>query len=272
MTLQPPYLDINRVTVYRGDTQVFHDLSARFYRGEHTAVLGPNGAGKTTLLKLLTRELYPVVNPGSYVRIDGNEQVKIHELRQKIGLVSQDLQNRYDAHVFGRDVVLSGLFGAVGMHGHFNVTEAQQRQADSWIARLQLTELQDRRYWHLSTGQQRKFLLARALIHNPKILVLDEPTAGLDLKAAHDLLATLRHLAQTGTTLLLVTHHIQEIIPEIKRVMLLNHGRIQADGLKSDLLTALHLSNLYGTPLKLHQEAGYYQVFPASDMLGDQGG
>lgn len=266
MALQPPYLDINKATVYQGDTRVFEDLSARFYRGEHTAVLGPNGAGKTTLLKLLTRELYPVVKPNSYVRIDGSEQVKLDQLRQKIGLVSQDLQNRYDAHVFGRDVVLSGLFGAVGMHGHFKVSDAQKQQADSLIARLQLTELQDRRYWHLSTGQQRKFLLARALIHCPQILVLDEPTNGLDLKAAHELLATLRQLAQTGTTLLLVTHHIQEIIPEIKRVILLNQGRIQADGPKSDLLTAHHLSTLYGTPLRLHQEAGYYQVFPGSDL------
>lgn len=260
-----PYLDIHNAEVYQGDRRVFSGLSLQLWRGENTCILGPNGAGKTTLLKLLTRELYAVSTAGSYVKIDGSETAVLWELRKKIGLVSQDQQNRYDAHVRGRDVVMSGLFGAVGMHGHFEVRDEHQQAVDQILAEFDLTDLQDRRYWHLSTGQQRRFLLARALIHKPPILVLDEPTNGLDLKAAHELIAQLRSLAQSGTTLLLVTHHIQEILPEFTRLVLLKDGEIFADGDKSETLKPSVLSELFDTPLQITRHNGFYQVFPESN-------
>lgn len=257
-----PYLDIRNAQVYQGDNCVFDGLNLQLKRGENTCILGPNGAGKTTLLKLLTREVYPVAAKDSYVKIDGSETAIIWELRKKIGLVSQDLQNRYDAHVRGRDVVMSGLFGAIGMHGHFDVGDEHQHKVDNTLAEFELTHLQNRRYWHLSTGQQRRFLLARALIHQPAILVLDEPTNGLDLKAAHELLAHLRRLAQNGTTLLLVTHHIQEVVPEFTRMILLKQGNVFADGDKTDLLKGAVLGELFDTPLQVTQQNGFYQVFP----------
>lgn len=262
--LEPiPYLDIHQARVFQGETCVFDDLSLKFWRGQNTCVLGPNGAGKTTLLKLLTREIYPVVRQDSYVKIDGSETAVLWELRKKIGLVSHDLQIRYDAHVLGRDVVMSGLFGAIGMHGHFHVEDWHHQRVDALLEKFDLRHLQERRYWHLSTGQQRRFLLARALIHKPQILVLDEPTSGLDLKAAHALLADLRQLAQSGTTLLLVTHHVQEILPEIDRIVMLQNGRVCADGDKTDLLTSQQLTELYATPLSAVERNGFFQVFPA---------
>lgn len=257
-----PYLDIRNAQVYQGDNRVFDGLNLQLNRGQNTCILGPNGAGKTTLLKLLTRELYPVATTNSYVKIDGSETAIIWELRKKIGLVSQDLQNRYDAHVRGRDVVMSGLFGAIGMHGHFDVRDEHQHKVDNTLAEFKLTDLQDRRYWHLSTGQQRRFLLARALIHQPEILVLDEPTNGLDLKAAHQLITQLRQLAQQGTTLLLITHHVQEILPEFARLILLKEGKVFADGDKAELLHPVMLSKLFDTPLQVSQRSGFYQVFP----------
>lgn len=257
-----PFLDVHHAQVYQDDTCVFRDFSVQFWRGQHACVLGPNGAGKTTLLKLLTRELYPVATDHSYVKIDGSETAVLTELRQKIGFVSHDLQTRYDAHVLGRDVVMSGLFGAIGMHGHYVVEDRHRERTAQMLERFGLTALQERRYWHLSTGQQRRFLLARALIHNPPILVLDEPTNGLDLKAAHELLADLRALAQNGTTLLLVTHHVQEILPEIERVVMLQNGGIFADGAKREILNSANLSILYNTPLNLTEYNGFYQVFP----------
>lgn len=257
-----PYLDIQNAKVYQGDTCVFENLSASFRRGENTCVLGPNGAGKTTLLKLLTRDIYPVVRDGSHVKIDGSETAVLWEVRKKIGFVSHDLQIRYDAHVLGRDVVMSGLFGAIGMHGHFHIEEHHQHKVDELLNKFGLEHLQDRRYWHLSTGQQRRFLLARALIHRPEILVLDEPTNGLDLKAAHAILRDLSELAQNGTTLLLVTHHVQEILPEIDRILLLKNGEIFADGSKTEVLNSQQLSALYETPLTLVEQNRYYQIFP----------
>lgn len=257
-----PYLDIHNAKVYQGETCVFENLNLAFWRGENTCVLGPNGAGKTTLLKLLTRDLYPVARDNSYVKIDGSETAVLWELRKKIGFVSHDLQIRYDAHVVGRDVLMSGLFGAIGMHGHFDIEEHHHRRVDDLLQKFELTQLHERRYWHLSTGQQRRFLLARALAHDPGILVLDEPTNGLDVKAAHAILHDLRELAKHGTTLLLVTHHVQEILPEIDRVVMLKHGRVYADGKKSDQLKSQRLSELYETPLSIVEHNGFYQLFP----------
>lgn len=260
--MSTPYLDIQNARVYQGDTCVFDNFSATFQRGQNTCVLGPNGAGKTTLLKLLTRDLYPVVRDGSHVKIDGSETAVLWEVRKKIGFVSHDLQIRYDAHVLGRDVVMSGLFGAIGMHGHFDVKEHHQRRVDELLNQFDLSDLQQRRYWHLSTGQQRRFLLARALVHQPEILVLDEPTNGLDVKAAHTILQDLRGLARNGTTLLLVTHHIQEILPEVERILMLKNGSIFTDGDKAQVLNSTQLSALYDTPLALVEQNGFYQVFP----------
>lgn len=260
--MSTPYLDIQNARVYQGDTCVFDNFSATFQRGQNTCVLGPNGAGKTTLLKLLTRDLYPVVRDGSHVKIDGSETAVLWEVRKKIGFVSHDLQIRYDAHVLGRDVVMSGLFGAIGMHGHFDVEEHHQRRVDELLNQFDLADLQQRRYWHLSTGQQRRFLLARALVHQPEILVLDEPTNGLDVKSAHALLNNVRELARSGTTLLLVTHHVQEILPEIERILLLKSGSVFADGEKQQVLNSAQLTALYETPLTIVEQNGFYQIFP----------
>ncbi len=257
-----PYLDIQNARVYQSDTCVFENFSATFQRGENTCVLGPNGAGKTTLLKLLTRDIYPVVRDGSHVKIDGSETAVLWDVRKKIGFVSHDLQIRYDAHVLGRDVVMSGLFGAIGMHGHFHIEAHHQQMVDELLNKFGLEHLQERRYWHLSTGQQRRFLLARALVHQPQILVLDEPTNGLDVKAAHAILRDLSELAKSGTTLLLVTHHVQEILPEIDRILLLKNGEIFADGNKTEVLNSQQLSALYETPLTLVEQNGFYQIFP----------
>ena len=258
------FLDIHNARVFRGDYCVFERLTCAFYYGQHACILGPNGAGKSTLLKLLTRELYPVVQPNSYVKIDGSETAVIGQLRKKIGLISQDLQNQYDAHVRGRDVVMSGLFGAVGMHGHCAITPEHHALVDAALAYWGLSGLQERRYWHLSTGQQRTFLLARATVHTPKVLVLDEPTNGLDVRASFELLHRLNELAANGTTLLLTTHHIHEILPCINRVVFLAAGRLMADGQKTSLLTAEHLSQLYHTPVAVAEHQGYYQLLPAT--------
>ena len=256
------YLDIHNATVFRGNTKVFAGLSLTLKKGQNTCILGPNGAGKSTLLKLLTRELYPVAAKASHVKILGNETVNIWELRKQIGLVSQDLQNQYDAHVKGRDVVLSGFFGSVGMHGHFEVSAEQQARTDELLCEYDLENLQNRCFWHLSTGQQRRFLLARALAHKPPILILDEPTNGLDLKSAHGFTQKMRQLAQKNVTLLLVTHHLQEIIPEISRVGFLQNGQVLEDGAKADLFHNAPLSTLFDSPLHISQHNGFYQAFP----------
>jgi iron complex transport system ATP-binding protein len=258
-----PYLELQAVEVWLGPRRVFDDLSLRLHRGEHTVVLGPNGSGKSSLVKLLSRELYPVVKPGSRLRIFGSETVNLWELRGRIGLVSQDLQATYVGRVRAADVVLSGFFGSVGI-GRSQVPDAtQQRRVAELMEQLGLADLAERPYAQLSDGQRRRLLLARALVHAPQVLVLDEPTNGLDLRAKHQLLAILRGLARGGTTLLLVTHQIEAILPEISRCVLLREGRVVGDGPADALLQDAPLSDLFATPLRVCEANGFRQVLPA---------
>ncbi|WP_299771969.1 ATP-binding cassette domain-containing protein [uncultured Pseudoteredinibacter sp.] len=265
----PALLEIKNVSAYQGSHQVFADLNLTIEEGERIAILGPNGAGKSTLLKLLSREIYPKVNAGSYVKINGSETVKVDELRQKIGMVSHDLQASYNVVSTALEVVVSGFVGAIGLlYQHYPLEEHHYQQALASLKLLGLEELTERKFHHLSTGQQRRVLLARAMIHQPKTLLLDEPTAGLDVKASYELLDQLSALCKNGPAneagleqgILLCTHHIEEIIPEIERVILLRNGEIIADAPKNEVLKAELLSELYGLSLQLHQHNGYYQL------------
>lgn len=257
---------LERVEAWLGPRRVFNELSLELRRGEHTVILGPNGAGKSALIKLISRELYPVVRPGSSLRIFGSSTVNLWELRRRVGFVSTDLQTGYRPMVRGADVVLSGFFGSVGL-GRSQQVQAQQRQrVQALMEELGLTELADRPYGQLSDGQQRRLLLARALVHSPEVLVLDEPTNGLDLRARHQLLALLRQLSRGATTLLLVTHQLEAVIPEIQRVLLLQNGALVGDGPCGEVLRDEPLSALFETPLRVVEQDGWRQVMPRGGL------
>lgn len=260
-------ISIKNATVFRGRNKVFNRLSIEFSLGESVAIIGPNGAGKTTLLKLITRELYPIVPPDnagydSHVKIFGEERVNIWELRKHIGVVSHEFQTNYKAVVTGENVILSAYFGAVGMYTHFNVSVEQRKNVAIIMAELGIESLAKQQYLQLSTGQQRRLLLARALVHKPKVLIFDEPTSGLDVKAGFRLLSDMRQYCQKGMSLILVTHHINEVIPEISRVVFLKNGEVVNDGKKQDLLTNEHLSGLYNTSISVGQANGFYSITP----------
>lgn len=262
MTAAEPYLELQAVEAWLGPRRVFDNLSLRLHRGENTVILGPNGAGKSALIKLVSREIYPVVKPGSGLRLFGSETVNLWDLRARIGLVSRDLQAGYVPGVSAQDVVLSGFFGSVGIGPSQHPSPEQRERVRELMVRLRLESLAERPYRHLSDGQRTRLLLARALVHDPQVLVLDEPTAGLDLRAKHQLLIDLRELAQAGTTLLLVTHQIESIIPEISRCVLLREGAVVADGPAVELLDEAPLSGLFETPLQVITAGGYRQVLP----------
>ncbi len=258
-----PLVEITAATVYRGNTRVFDDFNLTLAQNESTAILGPNGAGKTTLLKLLTRELYPLWREFPVVRILGQERGDIWSLRKQLGIVSNDLHEQYSPTVCGEEVVLSGFFSSVGVWGHQQVDREQRLRAREILERLGIEDLAGRAFGSLSTGQQRRLLMARALANDPPNLVLDEPTSGLDLAATFQYLQVMRQLIASGHTLILVTHHIHEIPPEISRVVLLNQGSVWADGPKPEVLTGENLSELYGVEVSLVNSAGWYQAVPA---------
>lgn len=257
-----PIIDVHKAKVYRGRTRVFNGLSVAIHPKENTAILGPNGAGKSTLMRLITREIYPVKEEGSWVKLYGKERWNIADLREQMGIVSQDLQADYRPAVRCIDVALSGFYSSIGIWPHQEYTDAHYEKAHALLDELGVSHLAEKKIATVSTGEQRRVLLARALINNPETLILDEPTSGLDLKACYKYLNTVRSLIKEGKTIILVTHHIHEIPPEVTRVILLDEGRILADGPKESILTNQWLSSLYDTPLEVIKGAEYYQVLP----------
>ncbi len=164
--------------------------------------------------------------------------------------------------VTGLKVVLSGFYASIGIYGHQEYSYGQLARADEVLADLGAAGLRDRRFGEMSTGEQRRCLLGRALVHDPTALVLDEPTSGLDLTATFHYLDLVRQCMRKGKTVLLVTHHIHEIPPEIQRVVLLKKGKLLHDGPKKALLTESHLSELFECPVALVEKNGWYQAVP----------
>src|SRR5438874_7269578 len=216
----------------RGKTLAVNDVSLKIGVGEHVAILGPNGCGKSTLIKAITRECYPLFREGSSVRIMGRDRWNVFELRQMLGIVSSDLMNSCTRKVTGRDIALSGFFASIGIWPHQQVTPEMHKKAEEALAMLEVSHLADRFTDEMSSGEARRVLLARALVHDPHALILDEPSTALDLFAQHELREILRKLAKSGTGIIMVTHHLSDLIPEIERVILMSRGRIAADGPK----------------------------------------
>jgi len=258
--MREPLLQLNRVTVMRGESVALKDVTLRIEQGEHVCVLGPNGCGKSTLIKAITRECYPLAREGSSMAILGRERWDIFELRNLLGIVSPDLLAACTTDATGRDVVLSGFFSSTRIFPHHQPDRAHLRRSDEVLERLGIAHLAVRCVMHMSSGEAKRTLIARALVHSPQTLLFDEPSNALDIAAQFQLRDTMRDLAKSGLAILLVTHHVSEIIPEIERVILLRAGEVMADGMKEAVLTEKNLRELFGVTVKLEKHDGYFQV------------
>ena len=254
-------LAFSHVTVIRDGATILDDFSLVIPAGQHVAVVGPNGSGKSTVLKLVTRDLWPLARPESSVTVLGQDRWTQWDLRAAIGIVSNDLLATCTRKVTGRELLLSAFFGSIGLWPHHAPTPAMHARVDEVLAWLGLPHLADRLMTRMSSGEARRLLIGRALIHRPRALILDEPMTSLDLGAAHEVRATMRALAQQGTSLLLVTHDLADIVPEIGRVVLLKQGRIAGDGPTAALLTTETLTALYDRPVEVTHRDGHYHAW-----------
>src|SRR5580698_3452379 len=249
------FLDLSEVNVARGDRIVLHDVNLSIRAGEHVAILGPNGCGKSTLIMAMTCQLYPMVKPGMKVRIFGRERWDLTALRKHFGIVGSDLPGERTAVTTGLDAVTAGFFSASTLWPNLTVTDEMRWRAAEALERMEATRLAEQLVGEMSAGEKRRILIARALVHRPKQLLLDEPSNALDLAAQRDLRDTMRRLAAEGPGLILVTHHLGDILPEIERIILMRDGRIVGDGPRQELLTAPRLSDLFNTPVRIgHDE------------------
>jgi iron complex transport system ATP-binding protein len=259
----PALIELDRATVVRGDNTVLHAVSLRIAAGQHTAILGPNGCGKSSFIKLISRELYPLAREGeSPVKVLGQDRWHINALRTQLGIVTgdltRDLLDMPDLRV--EDAVLSGFFASLVLLEDAEVTDAMRERMAEALTLVGATALAARNVAELSTGELRRVLIARALVHRPRALLLDEPTTGLDLVAQHAFLQLLRGLARQGITLVLVTHHLEEIIPEIDRVILLRAGTVYADADRTAALTSQNLSAVFGGAVQVRRESERYSA------------
>lgn len=248
------FLDMREVNVARGERVVLHDVTLSIDAGEHVAIMGPNGCGKSTLILTMTCQIYPMVRPGMHMRIFGRERWDLTELRKHFGVVGADLPGERTAVTTGLDAVIAGFFSASTLWPNLHVTDGMRERAVEALTRMEASHLAGQLVGAMSAGEKRRILIARALVHRPRQLLLDEPSNALDLAAQRELRETLRRLAREGTGLVLVTHHLGDILPEIERVILMRGGRIVGDGTRQDLLTETRLSELFHTPVRIGRD------------------
>ena len=256
-----PLLELTGATVVRDGRAILAVDHFTIAEGEHLAILGPNGSGKSTLIKLLTRDILPLWAEPAPVLFRGQPRIALEDARKLLGVVSADAQEQADVILPALEVVLGGFFGSLGVPGHRTPTAEQRQRAAAALAELEVSHLADRVMTTLSTGEARRVLFARALVHDPAVLVLDEPTNGLDPHASYHVRQAVRMLARGGRSLVLVTHHVEDIAPEIDRVVMLRDSHIVADGPKRELLTSERLSDLFAIPAQLEERDGEYRLW-----------
>jgi iron complex transport system ATP-binding protein len=249
--IEADFLELRAVNVARGDRVVLRDVNLTIHTGEHVAILGPNGCGKSTLIMAMTCQVYPIIRPGMTVRIFGRERWDLTELRRHFGVVGAERPGERTAVTTGLDAVTAGFFSASTLWPNLHVTQEMRELSWEALERMEATHLAKRLVGEMSAGEKRRIVIARALVHRPRQLLLDEPSNALDLAAQRELRNTLRRLAQEGTGMVMVTHHLGDILPEIERVILMSGGKIVNDGSRKNLLTEPVLSELFDVPVRI---------------------
>ncbi len=258
--MRAPFIKLTDAAVRRSGRCILHIDSLQLAEGESVAVLGPNGAGKSTFVGLLTRDIHPLHRDVPPVEFRAQAQPLLDEVKRELGYVSSSTQAQAAVHLPVWEVVAGGLFGSLGVPKRFSVGLEHRQQVDEALSQVGIADLAERDMTTLSSGQARRALIARALVHDPSALIFDEPCAGLDPQGMFHVRHAMRHVAQQGRAVVLVTHYLEDIIPEIERVILMKDGRIVADGPKCDLLTSENMAALFGIPATVTVDDGYYSL------------
>lgn len=253
-------ITLRDAVVRRGGKAILHVDDFVLQQGESIALIGPNGSGKSTFIQLITREVFPLHRDIPPVLFKGRDRVTLEETKQCLGVVSSTMQNQMTVHLPAIDIVCGGLFGSLGVPWHREVTDEAKQKALDALEFLGVRYLADRDVKTLSSGQARRVLIARALVHDPEVLVFDEPTTALDPEGMYYVRKAMRDLIAAGKAIILVTHYPEDIIPEINRVVMLKDGGIFGDGDKDTMLTSERMTDLFDVPLRILSQDGYFSL------------
>lgn len=242
----------------RGDAFVLKNISLKIHQGEHVAILGPNGCGKTTLIRLITQELHAYGDPPPKFQLLGMDRWDVFKLRTQLGIVRPDLWPRFPSDISIENLVTSGAFASFGVWDNHSVSASLKSTVHKLLKDLEISKLSKRMLTDVSAGEAQRALIARALVNKPHTLLLDEPCSNLDPGAQHRLRQTLKRLVRKGLTLILVTHHIEDLIPDINRVILMKRGTIFKDGPKREIMSEKNLSTIFNYKPALFENKGSY--------------
>ena len=255
-------IEFENIDVGYDENIVLKDINLKIKSGEHFAILGANGSGKSTLMKLIQSQIHPRHTKKFKKEIFGKSIYSIFDLKKELGIITNDLHNYFEkeaGYLTGFEVVLSGFYSSIGVFTHQDFTKKQIQKAIEVMNFLEIIDLKNKKVSSMSTGQLRKCIVARALIHDPKAFVLDEPTVGLDIKAQINFIKLLQKIS-LKSTIILVTHHLEEIFPEIKNVALIYNNTIFKIGKKEDILNSENLSTIFDIKIEVKQKNKRYYI------------
>ncbi len=262
MNIKQKWLEISSLEVWIENNKVFRDINLNIAIGENTVILGENGSGKSTLVKLISRDIYPVIREYSSLKIFGEEKFNLWDLRKNIGFFSTELVVRNNSNKTIFEILVSAFYGSLINGPKIKADRFQKERVIEVLKQFDLTHLSDSKFSELSDGQRRRTLIAKAIIHKPKVLILDEPIISLDIKSKYKLLYILNNLCEDGTTILMLTHQVDSIFKSINRVLFMKGGEIIKDGKPEQILTSTNLSELYQIKLRIIEHNGYRQLLP----------
>ncbi|MDR2251946.1 MAG: ATP-binding cassette domain-containing protein [Endomicrobium sp.] len=254
------FIYLKHISALRDDRKILDDITLSIKTGENAAIIGPNGSGKSTFIKLITRSIYPSYTGVGVCKLFGRDVWNVTDLRSMFGIVTSELQYDFHNDITGFDVVLSGFFSSIGIGKNHIVTKAMAEKADKIIDLMEVSYLKDKKLDTMSSGEARRFLIARALVNDPKVLILDEPCNSLDIASSLNLHKIMRKIVATGANIILVTHLVSDIIPEINRFVFFKNGKVFANGTRKNIFTDDKLSSLFGINVKISENNGFCSI------------
>jgi len=252
------WLDAKNITAYRQEYKVVKKLSTKLYSDEIIVILGPNGSGKSSIVDLINRNIYPIVKENSYFRIFNEELIDLWKLRKYISTVNNEIKFRINKELKVREILLSGLYGRF-----CQINKPQKKdliKVDALIQKMFLNNIANKRFGYLSDGEKQISLIARAIINNPKVLILDEPSVNIDLKSKIFLINKIKDLSKLGICILCITHDISIITKEYNRVIFLKDREIIRDGKPHELMSSKNINQLFDINIRLIENSDSWDV------------